>query len=120
MAIKKSIENEFGTSFNYHKIKDIRIVNSDNGVQLSIIVDSYVSKEARITGKSPVRTENIISNADFALSPFYALLTSKFTQYADAEDDFDNSFKSKTDNKSVRYTQQTMKGNVISSREEFN
>lgn len=122
MAIVKDVETEFGNTFKYHKIRDVRIINSDKvGVQIGITVESYATKEARIAGKSPVKTENIITGADFALEPFYKLLTAKFDQYADADDDFDNSFKAVADTKErkVRYSQQTVHGQKISEREEI-
>lgn len=122
MAIVKDVETEFGNTFKYHKIRDVRIINSDKvGVQIGITVESYVTKEARIAGKSPVKTENIITGANFALEPFYKLLTAKFAQYADADDDFDNSFKAVVENgkRKVRYSQQTVQGQKISEREEI-
>lgn len=123
MAIVKDVETEFGNTFKYHKIRDVRIINSDKvGVQIGITVESYATKEARIAGKSPVKTENIITGADFALEPFYKLLTAKFDQYADADDDFDNSFKvtlADTKGRKVRYSQQTVHGQKISEREEI-
>ena len=122
MAIVKDVETEFGNTFKYHKIRDVRIINSDKvGVQIGITVESYATKEARIAGKSPVKTENIITGANFALEPFYKLLTAKFDQYADADDDFDNSFKALADTKErkVRYSQQTVHGQKISEREEI-
>lgn len=121
MAIVKDVETEFGNTFQYHKIRDVRIINSDKvGVQIGITVESYATKEARIAGKSPVKTENIITGADFALEPFYKLLTAKFDQYADADDDFDNSFKAVAEGKrKVRYSQQTIHGEKISEREEI-
>lgn len=94
MAIGKAVENEYGAQFNYHKLREIRIINDDNiGVQLTLTVYSWLNKEARIEGKQPTVRQCIISNADFAVDPFYALLKAKFPDFAKGEDDMDNSFK---------------------------
>lgn len=117
MALTKGIENIYGASFNYHKISDVKIVVSDNGIQLRIIVDSFVDKDARKAGKKPVRTENIIEGADFALTPFYMLLKAKFGDFADASDDFDDAWKNKV-TPQVIYTQQTPQGELLSKYRE--
>ncbi len=117
MALTKGIENIYGASFNYHKISDVKIVVSDNGIQLRIIVDSFVDKDARKAGKKPVRTENIIEGADFALTPFYMLLKAKFGDFADATDDFDDAWKNKL-TPQVIYTQQTPQGELLSKYRE--
>lgn len=117
MALTKGIENIYGASFNYHKISDVKIVVSDNGIQLRIIVDSFVDKDARKAGKKPVRTENIIEGADFALTPFYMLLKAKFGDFADATDDFDDAWKNKV-TPQVIYTQQTPQGELLSKYRE--
>lgn len=94
MAIGKAVENEYGAQFNYHKLREIRIINDDNiGVQLTLTVYSWLNKEARIEGKQPTVRQCIISNADFAVDPFYALLKAKFPDFAKGDDDMDNSFK---------------------------
>lgn len=94
MAIGKAVENEFGAQFNYHKLREVRIINDDNiGVQLTLTVYSWLDKKSRIEGKQPTIRQCIISNADFAVDPFYALLKAKFPDFAKGDDDMDNSFK---------------------------
>ena len=94
MAIGKAVENEYGAQFNYHKLREIRIINDDNiGVQLTLTVYSWLDKKSRIEGKQPTVRQCIISNADFAVDPVYALLKAKFPDFAKGEDDMDNSFK---------------------------
>lgn len=121
MAIVKGIENIYGAKFSYHKLSDVRIAVTANGIQLRMIVESYMDKDARKTGKQPVRTENIIENADFALTPFYKLLKAKFADYAGSEDDFEDSWKTnelEETKKKITYTQQTVQGKLISKYEE--
>lgn len=89
MAIEKNVENVYGAKFNYHRISEVKLLNQDGEIQLRIVVDSYVDQNARLNGKKPVRTENIILHADFALAPFYALLKAKFQDYSDSEDVFE-------------------------------
>lgn len=113
MALVKGIENLYGTKFNYHKLDNIKIVVTNNGIQLRMTVDSYVDKEARMAGKKPVRTENIIEGADFALTPFYMLLKAKFADFNDAQDDFDDAWKGAL-TPQIIYTQQTPQGELIS------
>ena len=94
MAIGKPVENEYGAQFTYHKLREVRIINDDNiGVQLTLTVYSWLDKKSRIEGKQPTIRQCIISNADFAVDPFYALLKAKFPDFAKGEDDMDNSFK---------------------------
>ena len=94
MAIDKSVENEYGAQFKYHKLREVRVINDDNiGVQLTLTVESYLDKQARIEGKQPTVRQCIISNADFAIDPFYALLKAKFPDFEKGSDDMDNSFK---------------------------
>ncbi|MBO7731663.1 MAG: hypothetical protein J6S67_03905 [Methanobrevibacter sp.] len=94
MAIDKKIENEFGAEFSYHKLREVRIVNDDKvGIQLVMTVYSWVNKQARIDGKQPTVRQCIIMAADFAMTPFYALLKAKFPEFTTGEDDYDNSFK---------------------------
>lgn len=94
MAIDKAVENEFGAEFTYHKLRDVRVVNDDRiGVQLTLTVQSWLNKQARIDGKEPTVRQCIISNADFAMTPFYALLKAKFPDFASGADDYDNKFK---------------------------
>lgn len=116
MALVKGIETQYGSAFNYHKISDVRIITDDKGVSLRITVDSYLNKEARQSGKKPVKTVNIISNADFALTAFYALLKAKFADFADSTDDFEVLSERVSD--VVTLTQQTPQGELISQTRE--
>lgn len=121
MALVKGIENIYGAKFSYHKLSDVRIAVTENGIQVRMIVDSYIDKQARVDGKQAVRTENIIENADFALTPFYMLLKAKFADYAEAEDDFSTDWKTngqEETKKKITYTQQTVQGKLLSKREE--
>ena len=95
MAIEKDVENEYGAEFNYHKLGDVRVCNGNKneGVTLVMTVYSWKNKQARIDGKEPTVRQCIISNADFALTPFYMILKAKFPEFKDGLDDFDNSFK---------------------------
>lgn len=94
MAIIKSIENQYGADFNYHKLREVKIrVDENKGVILIMKVESYLDKDARQQGKTPVVTLNTIVGADFALTPFYKILERKFPQFKDCSDDFDNSHK---------------------------
>ena len=126
MAIGKPVENEYGAQFTYHKLREIRIINDDNiGVQLTLTVYSWLDKKSRIEGKQPTVRQCIISNADFAVDPFYALLKAKFPDFAKGEDDMDNSFKAvKVDAKAGKaavrdaakvpvFTMQTAQGNLM-------
>lgn len=92
MAISKEIENEYGVKFNYHKIADVRLLITEDNIQLKMKVDSYANKQARIDGKHPISQIYVIDNVDFALQPFYMLLKNKFN-VINGDDDFDNSFK---------------------------
>lgn len=114
MALKKEITNEYGVDFQYHKISDVRIINKDGDVQIRMIVDSYLNEEQRRSGKASIRTENIIQHADFALTPFYALLKAKFPQYENAEDVVEET----TDAIPAIMTQQSMDGKLISQTKE--
>lgn len=124
MAIDKQVENEYGAKFTYHKLREVRIINDDNiGVQLTLTVQSWLNKQARIDGKMPTVRQCIISNADFAMTPFYALLKAKFEEFSHGTDDFDNSFKvpeggTETLSGDVEYTMQTAQGKLLSRRKE--
>lgn len=118
MAINKDVENEYGAKFNYHKLREIRVINDDKiGIQLVMNVYSWVNKQARIEGKAPTIRQCIIDNADFAMTPFYALLKAKFPDFATGEDDFDDSFKQPHDGV-VEFVQQTQHGDLINRWEE--
>ena len=120
MAIDKGIENEYGATFNYHKLREIRIINDDKiGIQLVMNVFSWVNKQARIDGKQPTVRQCIIDNADFAMTPFYALLKAKFPDFTSGEDDFDDSFKGPHDG-AVEFVQQTQHGDLINRWQEEN
>lgn len=119
MAIDMPVENEYGAQFNYHKLREVRIINSENtGVQLTLTVDSWLDKQARIDGKQPTVRQCVIQGADFAMTPFYALLKAKFTEFSDGTDDFDNSFKAGDEKPVPEYIEQTMRGQLISRRRE--
>lgn len=94
MAIEKKVENEYGAEFTYHKLREVRVINDDRiGVQVVLTVQSWIDKKARIEGKQPTVRQCIISNADFAMTPFYALLKAKFDEFSHGLDDYDNEFK---------------------------
>ena len=119
MAIDKSVENEFGVEFKYHKIREVRIVNDDkNGIQLIMDVYSWANKDMRISGKQPTVRRCIIHEADFALTPFYALLKAKFESFSNGNDDFDNSFKQSGPRPVAEFVEQTANGNLIKRRKE--
>lgn len=117
MGIKKEIENEYKAKFNYHKISEVRIFTVNGVSQLRITTESYVDKEARKAGAKAVKTENIIENADFALTPFYALLKAKFPMFQDGEDDFNDEWKTIEESR-PQYTQQTPSGELLAQWEE--
>ena len=120
MAIDKAVENEYGAEFTYHKIHDVRIVNDANkGIQIFMTVYSYLDKQARIDGKQPTIRQCIIDNADFAMTPFYALLKAKFPDFAGA-DDMDNLFKGEREAGPVKLIQQTMNGKLLKKETEEN
>ena len=113
MAIDKKVENEHGAFFEYHKIKDVRIINDERkGIQIFMTVQSFIDKRARIDGKQPTVRQCIINNADFALTPFYALLKAKFPDF-NGNDDMDNSFKCRVNNDPVKLIEQTLDGKLI-------
>lgn len=114
MAIQKGIENEYGAKFNYHKLRDVRVVNDEkSGIRVIMNVYSWIDKEARTSGKKPTVRQCIIDNADFALTPFYALLKAKFEDFADGADDFNNDFKGDAAALPVKMIEQTMNGKLI-------
>ena len=116
MAIEKDIENEYGAQFNYHKLREVRVINSDDtGVQLTLTVQSWIDKQARIDGKQPTTRQCIIMAADFAMTPFYALLKAKFDEFTAGEDDFDNSFKEQPEeeSKTPEFFEQTGQGQLL-------
>lgn len=110
MAIKKSIQNEYGADFVYHKISEVRIINNGGDIQVRMVVESYLDEESRRSGKAATRTENIIQHADFAMTPFYALLKAKFPQYQDAEDLMNDE---ETDRQTAVMTRQTESGKLL-------
>ena len=56
----------------------------------------------------------IIMAADFAMTPFYALLKAKFPEFKDLADDMDNSFKKQADAaKKAEFIEQTGQGQLI-------
>lgn len=118
MAIDKAVKNEYGAAFKYHKIHDVRIVNdAGKGIQIFMTVYSYLDKQARIDGKQPTIRQCIIDNADFAMTPFYALLKAKFADFA-GEDDMDNSFKEQREAGPVKLIEQTLNGKLLNKKVE--
>ena len=118
MAIDKAVENEYGAAFEYHKIREVRVVNDEHaGIQIFMTVYSYLDKQARIDGKQPTVRQCIIDNADFAMTPFYALLKAKFPDFAGA-DDMDNSFKGEREEGPVTLVQQTLNGKLLNKEVE--
>ncbi|MCQ2242086.1 hypothetical protein [Treponema sp.] len=117
MAISKDIENEYRATFKYHKIREVKIWNTEDGPAIRIVTESYIDKEARKTGAKAVLTENIIQNADFALTPFYALLLSKFPMFAGGTDDFDDEWKEGVKPEPL-FTQQTASGQMLAQWKE--
>jgi hypothetical protein len=121
MAIDKQVENEYGAQFTYHKLREVRVINDDaTGVQLVLTVQSWLNKQARIDGREPTVRQCIIMHADFAMTPFYALLKAKFPDFAEGTDDFDNDFKAvkAPDGKAagkpdVEYSMQTVQGQLL-------
>lgn len=112
MAVIKDIENVYGAEFNYHKIKSVTLNSINGNIVLKIVVASWINKEARLNGKNPVLTENIINNADFAMNPFYSLLKAKFKSYENSDDDWERLSPSARGKSS--YTQLTPAGQIIS------
>lgn len=118
MAIQKEVENEYGAKFDYHKIRDVRITANDKtGITLVITVDSYLDKDARINGKEPSIRQCIISGADFALTPFYALLKAKFPDFTGGKDDLNNDFKGEAAKPDPLFVVQNNKGAIDKWRE---
>jgi hypothetical protein len=118
MAIDKAVENEYGAEFSYHKLREVRIINDDKiGVQLTLTVYSWLNKQARVEGKQPTVRQCIINDADFAMTPFYALLKAKFPEFSAGADDFNNDFKPERE-ANVRFVEQTGRGELIKRWEE--
>ena len=119
MAISKNVENEYGAEFTYHKLCDVRVTNNDDGhVQIIMNVYSWLNKQARIEGKQPTIRQCIIDNADFAMTPFYALLKAKFEDFKEGDDDFDNDFKAGVSDLPMTLTEQTLTGKLINRKVE--
>ena len=118
MAISKNVLNEYGAEFNYHKLVDVRVINTDKGVQIIMNVYSWLNKQARIDGKQPTIRQCIIDNADFAMTPFYALLKAKFKDFSDGLDDLNNDFKKEQPALPVKLTEQTLQGQIINRKVE--
>lgn len=115
MAIENAVENEYGAKFEYHKLREVRIINDDKiGVQLTLTVQSWLNKQARIDGKQPTVRKCVIMGADFAMTPFYALLKAKFPEFTSGADDMDNSFKGEIKEVIPEFTEQTGQGKLIS------
>ena len=120
MAISKAVENEYGAEFSYHKLREVRIINDEKiGIQLTMTVFSWINRQARIDGKRPTVRQCIIEGADFALTPFYALLKAKFPDFSSGDDDYDNSFKTER-TAPAELIEQTGTGNFKRRREQNN
>lgn len=114
MAIDKAVENEYGAAFTYHKLRDVRVINNEKGgVQVVMNVYSWINKQARIDGKQPTIRQCIIDNADFAMTPFYALLKAKFEEFSDGADDFNNDFKGNKQPLPMKMIEQTLNGKLF-------
>ncbi len=121
MAVENAVENEYGAKFTYHKLREVRIVNDDKiGVQLTLTVQSWLDKQARIDGKQPTTRQCIILAADFAMTPFYTLLKAKFPEFTAGADDFDNSFKeiAGAEKAKPEFFEQTGQGKLLSKWQE--
>lgn len=57
--------------------------------------------------------ENIITHADFAMSPFYALLKAKFPMFQNGIDDLDEDTEKTETRPETLFTQQTPAGDLI-------
>lgn len=114
MAINKGVENEYGAQFHYHKLRDVRVINDEKGgVQVIMNVYSWIDKQARIDGKQPTVRQCIIDNADFAMTPFYALLKAKFADFSDGADDYNNDFKGDKPTQPMKMIEQTLNGKLL-------
>lgn len=121
MAINGAVESEYGVDFLYHKLRDVRIINDDKtGVQLTLTVYSWANKQARIDGKKASVRQCIISGADFALTPFYALLKAKFPEFTNGDNDFNNDFKGDGAQPITEFFEQTKQGQTIRRWKETN
>lgn len=118
MAILKDVENEYGVEFHYHKLREVRVINDGDCVQLVLTVYSWIDKQARIDGKQPCARQCIINGADFALNPFYALLKAKFNEFTNGENDFDDAFKGDRKPVEPEFYDQTMQGQLFKSWKE--
>lgn len=113
MAILKDVENEYGVEFHYHKLREVRVINDGDCVQLILTVYSWINKQARIDGKQPCARQCIINGADFALNPFYALLKAKFNEFTNGENDFDDAFKGDRKPVEPEFFDQTPQGKLF-------
>lgn len=106
MAINKIILGQDGFDRTYHKIQDVHILIGDTGkIQLQMVVASWKDKDARKSGKEALFRQCSIVGADFAMTPFYALLKAKFPDYDDGNDDFDDVWKNKAKEPAVMVVQ---------------
>ena len=116
MAINKLLTGEDGFNRTYHKIQDVHILIDDAGkIQLQIIVASWKDKQARKDGKTALARQCSIVGADFAMSPFYALLKAKFPDYNDGNDDFDDAWKIKNTQPAI-FVMQSKEGKLLDKR----
>ena len=98
MALKKNMPTLFGTDFEYHKIKSVSL-DFDTAPAVTISVESFADKAARMEDMQPVRSEFRISNYDMDefMAGLYEVLKTKFPLFEDAEDDFDDEWKDRVE-----------------------
>lgn len=98
MALKKNMPTLFGTKFNYHKIKSVAL-NFDTAPAVTISVESFADKDARMENMQPVRSEFRIScyDMDEFMAGLYEVLKTKFPLFENAEDDFDDEWKDRVE-----------------------
>jgi hypothetical protein len=78
MALIKTIATQYGVEANYSKIT---VTNIDwHNKHLSFTIETFVSKEMRNDGKSPItKHQYAVSGDDFFLSPTVNVLESIYT-----------------------------------------
>ena len=90
MGLIKDLETHSGVTIGYHRITEVRI--DVDPMNIFITLASYLDKESRDAGKSPVKetryhysiTED---NKDAALQMAYAFVKYANGDYTDAKDD---------------------------------
>jgi hypothetical protein len=91
MALSLTVPSDYGVAATYHRIGAVQINWLDRGA--TVVLFSYISNEARQSGKQPLGTVNItFSDADFDFDndePTRAALYAKIKQHgawSDASD----------------------------------